>query len=249
MDVRGDFLAASWAAPQNIVAGTSLRAKGHSSKPFDTNNMGLHVGDNERNVANNRLQLAEAMGENIKWQWLEQTHSVEVANVEKAGPVVAADAIYTNVPNIMCCVMTADCLPIFIANREGSEIAIVHAGWRGLAGGVLENTLEQFRSPPDQLLVYLGPAIGPCHFEVGEDVKEAFSASMATAVIDSCFSAKTNGKYLADLYGLTKAKLRTLGISSHFGGDSCTVCESQRFFSFRRDGVTGRMANFICLTA
>ncbi len=249
MVVAGDFLAASWPAPGNVVAGISLRSNGLSHKPFDSNNMGLHVGDNAAHVAGNRLQLANSMGKDLHWQWLEQTHSVEVVAVEEAGPVLEADAIYTSVPNIMCCVMTADCLPVFVTNQAGTEVAIAHCGWRGLAAGVLENTLAEFKSPPNQLLVYLGPAIGPCHFEVGEDVKTAFSESMPKAQIDTLFAPKANEKYLADLYSLAKVKLQELGVNLHFGGEACTVCDSKHFFSFRRDGITGRMANFICLTS
>ncbi|MFT4862464.1 MAG: YfiH family protein [Pseudohongiellaceae bacterium] len=249
MGGAGDFLAAPWLAPGNVLAGTTLRTKGLSRKPFATNNMGLHVGDNATYVANNRLQLASSIGKDQNWQWLEQTHSVDVVRVEEAGPALEADAIYTSVPNIMCCVMSADCLPVFITNQEGSEVAIAHCGWRGLAGGVLDNTLAEFKSQPDQLLVYLGPAIGPCHFEVGEDVKAAFSVSMPKATVDTLFAPKGHDKYLADIYGLAKAKLHELGVSNHFGGEACTVCDSERFFSFRRDGVTGRMANFICLTS
>jgi YfiH family protein len=226
-----------------------LRTGGIGNRPFDSNNMGFHVGDDEAHVAHNRSQLASAQGQGLSWQWLNQTHSVEVARVAKAGPALDADAIYTNVPNIVCSVMTADCLPVFITNQAGSEIAIAHAGWRGLAAGVIENTVAQFSAPPEMLIVYFGPAIGPCHFEVGADVRDAFAASMPSSFVQLLFAATTQDKYLADLYGLAKARLQSMGVSDFFGGDACTVCDKARLFSYRRDGVTGRMANFICLKA
>jgi hypothetical protein len=244
-----EFLAASWQAPLNILAGTSLRTGGISNRPFDSNNMGLHVGDNPAHVAHNRSQLAGTLGKDLAWQWLTQTHSVDVVRLEKAGPALEADGIYTSVPNIVCCVMTADCLPVFITNQAGTEVAIAHAGWRGLAGGVIENTVAQFSAPPEQLMVYLGPTIGPCHFEVGGDVREEFAACIPAPLIHSLFTSIAQEKYLADLYGLAKAKLQSIGVSRYFGGDACTVCDKKRMFSFRRDGATGRMANFICLTS
>ena len=245
MKGQKSYLLATWPAPSNVVAGISLRHGGNSNKPFDSNNMGAHVGDVQAAVQTNRLQLANAMDKSLTWQWLNQTHSVNVARVEQAGAPIDADAIYTNVPDIACCVMTADCLPIFITNKSGSEIAMVHAGWRGLADGILEQTLVQFSVSAEQLLVYLGPAIGPCHFEVGGDVKAAFAVNMAEPVLDKLFEPKGGDKYFADLHGLADAKLQAAGISNIFGGNDCTVCDQDRFFSFRRDGVTGRMVSFI----
>ncbi len=245
MTQKAGFLPATWTAPSNIVAGTSLRNGGNSHKPFDSNNMGAHVGDDPSAVESNRSQLTNSQDKSVAWQWLNQTHSVDVAKVERAGKVIDADAIYTNVPDVACCVMTADCLPIFIANTTGSEIAIVHAGWRGLAGGILEKTLAQFTASYENLLVYFGPAIGACHFEVGSDVKAAFALNMMDSELDKLFAPQGGGKYLADLYGLAYAKLQAAGINNISGGKHCTVCDQDRFFSFRRDGVTGRMVSFI----
>lgn len=249
MKADGDLIAASWQAPTNILAGTSLRTGGGSRKPYLSNNMGMHVGDDPAAVACNREKLASDLGPQFSWQWLNQTHSVDVVRVEQAGAAQDGDAIYTNVPDIVCCIMTADCLPVFITNRSGSEIALAHAGWRGLAGGVIENTVAHFNTPPEELLVYFGPAIGPCHFEVGEDVKAAFTAAMPAAAIDKLFVPWSDGKFLADLYGLAKAKLAALGVIEYAGGDYCTVCAEDRFYSFRRDGDTGRMVNFICIAS
>ncbi len=243
------ILKAAWPAPTGVLAGTSTRTLGVSKPPYDSNNMGLHVGDSPAAVMNNRQQLADCFSSKFTWQWLNQTHSVRVASVQCAGEPLNADAVYTNVPNIMCCVMTADCLPVFITNRAGTEVAMVHAGWRGLAAGIIENTIAEFHSSPQQLLAHLGPAIGPCHFEVEADVLDEFSASMADIKLAQFFKRQSDKKYLADLFGLAQAKLRSVGLTDYSGGEHCTVCESEHYFSFRRDGVTGRMVNYIGISS
>ncbi|CAN0511753.1 unnamed protein product, partial [Scytosiphon promiscuus] len=147
-------------------------------------------------------------------------------------------------------VQTADCLPVFLASKEGAEIAVVHAGWKGLASGIVENTVAAMTTPKERVVAWLGPAIGACHFEVGSEVRAAFLASDALSGLERCFAKATKAdKYMADLYGIARMKLEALGVHSVSGGDSCTHCDEDKFYSYRRDGVTGRMLNAIYIEA
>lgn len=235
---------AKWPAPSNIKAFTTTRLGGVSESPFSSNNLGNHVGDNEEAVTINRERLNTLLPNNIIW--LEQTHSTNVCELNES--VVQspsnADAVYTTVAKQVCCVMTADCLPILMTNTAGTKVAAVHAGWRGLADGIIANSIATFDDSPDEIIVWFGPAIGPKYFEVGQDVYDTFIQLDKRNL--NAFVAK-NDKYLANIYQLALNALNRLGVSNISGGEHCTYEEESLFFSYRRDGQTGRMASVIWL--
>ena len=237
----------NWPAPSVVCSAISTREGGISQVPFDGFNLANHVGDASQAVSANREYLHDELGlQHI--QWLNQVHGTAVIDAQKGATAVEADAVYTDQVGIGCAVLTADCLPVLFCSMKGDEVACAHAGWRGLASGILENTVGRFNAGPDQLLAYLGPAIGQQAFEVGEEVRDAFLQweNSASDQIADCFvSCDVPGKYLADLYGLARWQLNGLGVHVVFGGDYCTYSEQQRFYSYRRDGVTGRMASVV----
>ncbi|MDN0123046.1 purine nucleoside phosphorylase YfiH [Yersinia aleksiciae] len=237
-----------WPMPAGVKACSTTRHGGISASPYDSLNLGTHVGDITTNVAANRQRLVEQAGLPQMPVWLEQVHGTRVLHLDgKAVSDVQADAVYSRVAGQVCAVMTADCLPVLFCSLSGDEVAAAHAGWRGLCAGVLEQTLVQFNAAPSSIIAWLGPAIGPQQFEVGEDVKQAFSdidVQSATAFIPSIPSGS---KYLADIYSLARLRLQAAGIHAVYGGDRCTVSEKQQFFSYRRDGITGRMASLVWL--
>lgn len=237
------WLKADWPAPEWVRTCVTTRQDGCSQGRFKGFNLGNHVGDDPNHVLANRAELARLTGSRIAW--LDQTHSTDV--VEAApGLVEEADASWTTEPGVACAVMTADCLPVLFCDRAGTRVAAAHAGWRGLAAGILENTVAAMQVPPEELLVWLGPAIGPDAFEVGPEVKEIFG-SIAAA---DCFKPSARpGHYLADIYQLARLRLQALGIEAIHGGGWCTVSDSVRFYSYRRDGQTGRFASLIWIEA
>lgn len=241
------FIFPDWPAPAQVRAVSTTRLGGVSLSPYDSLNLGAHVGDNPAAVAANRQRLRRLLGLPTEPAWLNQVHGNTVVAVERhADPAVEADAVYTGEPGRVCVVMTADCLPVLLCDRAGTGVAAIHAGWRGLRAGVIEAALARMACPPEQLLAWLGPAIGPKRFEVGEEVRQAFlSLDRENA---ACFRPSITGRWLADIYALARRQLHTLGVSAVYGGDWCTFTDSQRFFSYRRDGCTGRMASLIWLT-
>lgn len=241
------FLTVNWPAPNHIKAITTTRNGGQSIAPYDSLNLGDHVGDDPVLVASNRRILIKNAYLPTEPLWLEQTHSINAIDANQWQPEVEADAIMSNSANIVCAVMTADCLPVLITDRAGSQVAAVHAGWRGLQAGIIENTLAKFKAPSSEIIVWLGPAIGPQAFEVGPEVKAAFLA--VDPLAESAFVSTYADRYLADIYQLARQRLTAQGITAVYGGDYCTFNEKQRFFSFRRDGVTGRMATLIWIEA
>jgi len=242
--INTTFLHASWPAPSNIIAGVSLRQQGCSSGPYSSFNLATHVGDNANIVAENRAALDHALPGVKKWQWLDQVHGVTVVEAP-TGSIAVADASFTEENNVVCAVLTADCLPILLCDDQGKQVAAIHAGWRSLCGGVIENTVKQFSCHPHNVMVWLGPAIGPHAFEVGKDVVEAFQHQVCGEQSIRAFVAKGHDKYWADIYALANIRLAALGINQVFGGGLCTVNDDERFYSYRRDGITGRMASFI----
>ncbi len=234
-----------WPAPANVKALQTTRGGGYSRPPYDSLNFGDHVGDNPMAVAKNRQSLS-LPSEPV---WLEQVHGVEVVLAEQAACRPKADATVSFHPGAVCAVMTADCLPVLLCDHAGTVVAAVHAGWRGLADGVIEAAVARMQVAPDTLMAWLGPAIGPQAFEVGEDVKQAFISHDAAA--DNAFTpvagtaSSGTRKYLADIYLLARQRLNAMGINHIFGGGLCTCTDSERFFSFRRDNKTGRMATLI----
>lgn len=240
-----DWIEPDWPAPAQVRTVITTRRCGVSASPFDAFNLADHVGDDPESVRRNREQLRKVLGFSSEPRWLEQVHGCDVAEEDSWESACQADAATATRPGTVCAVLTADCLPLLICNRSGSRVAAVHAGWRGLAAGVIEATLGRFEDAPSELLVWLGPAIGPAAFEVGPEVREAFLAVHPTDEI--CFVSNRPGHWLADIYQLARNRLQRAGIGYVGGGDYCTVSEPERFFSYRRDGITGRMASLIWL--
>lgn len=233
-----------WPAPNNVVAFNTTRKGGVSAQPYDALNLGTHVGDDGTVVAENRRRLKDIIAAPTEPFWLEQVHGTRVLRLDENNDRAdnQADASYTNIAGQVCAVMTADCLPVLFCNRQGTEVAAAHAGWRGLCDGVLEQTLACFDSSPEDILAWFGPAIGPTAFEVGGEVRAKFIEQDADA--EQAFT-EHGEKYLADIYQLARLRLRRAGVQTISGGDLCTVSDKSRFFSYRREPVTGRMAALI----
>ena len=238
-------LVPDWPVPPTVHAFSTLRDGGVSDGPFATLNLGNHVGDAPERVQENRRRLAALLP--APPMWLEQVHGIDVAAHRLAAGRVRADAAFTSAAGAVCAVMTADCLPVLFCDASGSVVAAAHAGWRGLAAGVLENTIRAMQVPPSQLLAWFGPAIGPQAFEVGDDVRDVFVAHDASAA-GAFAGAGRAGKWLADLAALARRRLALAGVDRVFGGHWCTYQDRDRFFSHRRDGRCGRHASVICLS-
>jgi polyphenol oxidase len=235
-----------WPAPARVRAAFTLRSGGVSGGAFASLNLGAHVGDKPEAVFENRLRVRRALDLPAEPTWLQQVHGKDVADLD--GPHLAtsaADAALTRSAGRVCAVQVADCLPVLFAARDGSAVAAAHAGWRGLAAGVLEATVSELGLAPAGLCAWLGPAIGPAHFEVGEEVRAAFVAQDAGAA--AAFTANQRGRWLCDLYALARRHLAALGLQAVYGGAVCTYSDATRFFSYRRDGQCGRMAALIWL--
>ncbi|HCY62545.1 MAG TPA: peptidoglycan editing factor PgeF [Oxalobacteraceae bacterium] len=238
--------------PSNVGALSTLRGGGVSRAPYDDGdgggglNLGVHVGDAPDAVAQNRAILRALLP--AEPAWLTQVHGTAVLDAVDVHGAPAADASIASTPGSVCAIMTADCLPVLFCDAPGRVVGAAHAGWRGLAAGVLENTVAAMRATgAGEILAWLGPAIGPARFEVGEEVRQAFIAVDAEA--DAAFvpNIKAPGKHFADIYHLARLVLRRQGIERISGGGFCTVTERERFYSYRRDGITGRMASLIWL--
>ncbi len=241
--------AADWPAPARVRSLLTTRSGGFSCGPWAGFNLASHVGDDPAAVAANRERLAALLPSAPCW--LEQVHGVEVVEWS-AAPVPGAvppraDAAFTRVPGVVCAVLTADCLPLLLCDDAGSVVAAVHAGWRGLCASVIERTVAAMGCAPDGLHAYLGPAIGAASFEVGDEVRAAFLAVDPAA--SAAFVPLVPGKWLADLAALARQRLAALGVLSISGGEQCTLRDAQRFYSYRRDGVCGRMASLVWLAA
>ncbi|MGM3172963.1 purine nucleoside phosphorylase YfiH [Dickeya lacustris] len=239
------LLIPDWPAPCTVRACSTRRLGGVSHAPYDSFNLGAHVGDDVDCVQENRQRLVSLAELPAMPYWLNQVHGTQVIALDGAIPEsLTGDAVYTRTKNQVCAVMTADCLPVLFCSSDGQEIAAAHAGWRGLHAGVLEQTLCHFRANPADIMAWMGPAIGPQHFEVGAEVREAFLDVDAAA---DCAFVAHNGKFLADIYQLARLRLQAAGVSRVFGGTACTVSHREHFFSYRRDRTTGRMATLIWL--
>lgn len=237
------WLTPDWPAPANVRACVTTRAGGVSAEPFDSFNLGDHVGDDPAAVAENRRRLTAELG--CQPAWLSQVHGVRVAHADPSR-VDEADGSWSATPGIACTVMTADCLPALFCDRAGTRVAAAHAGWRGLANGVLEATIDTLGVEPGELLVWLGPAIGPQAFEVGPEVREAFIAQHPQAA--EAFVASANpGRFMADIYRLARIRLAAKGVEVVYGGGLCTFTDTERFYSYRRNSRTGRLASLIWL--
>ena len=237
-----DWLTPDWPAPVWVRACVTTRSGGVSLAPFDSFNLGEHVEDDPAAVTKNRQRLLSLLG--YKPAWLRQVHGTAVVRAAP-GEVLEADASWTATPGIACTIMTADCLPLLFCDRAGTRVAAAHAGWRGLAAGVLEATLAALAVAPDEVLVWLGPAIGAQAFEVGGEVREAFIAAHPQAA--AAFGPSANpGRYMADIYRLARIRLAACGVTAVYGGGFCTYSDP-RFYSYRRAARTGRFASLIWL--
>lgn len=233
----------NWPAPPGIRALTTLRKGGYSQQPFDGLNLGDHVGDDPAAVARNRQLLHQSLKLPSEPAWLIQVHGVDVIEAGAVPERWEADAQFSRTSGQVCAVLTADCLPLLLCSRAGDRVAAVHAGWRGLADGVIEATLKRLAVPGDEVMAWLGPAIGSDCFEVGAEVRDAFLQYDSEA--EAAFVNNRPGHWLADIYRLARLRLKACGVTAVWGGDCCTVTDKERFYSYRRDGRTGRMATLI----
>lgn len=238
--MKPEFLLPDWPAPAHVRALVTTRLGGVSEGVWSGFNLASHVGDEAAHVqANRKLLCAGLPAEPL---WLDQVHGANCLRADQANMANIADAMAAYGKKQVCAVLTADCLPVLFCNRRGTVVAAAHAGWRGLAAGVLESALRQMQCRPEEVLAWLGPAIGPAQFEVGAEVREAFVTAAPEA--ESAFVARGD-KWLCDIYKLARQRLAAAGCSAVYGGGLCTVSDARRFYSYRRDGVTGRMAALI----
>ena len=249
------FIVPDWPAPSGVRALTTTRRGGVSGEPWHSLNLGDHVGDDRAAVAANRALLRRELP--AEPQWLAQVHGTRCVDAALVVPGTQADASFTRQRGVVCAVLTADCLPVLLCDEQGSVVAVAHAGWRGLASGVIEATVAAMGEPGARLMAWLGPTIGPKAFEVGGEVRETFVARDAAAA--PAFESCADGKWLCDIYALARLRLSTLGVRriagprsgvpgmQSTGADVCTVADAENFFSYRRDGTTGRMASLIWL--
>jgi YfiH family protein len=238
------WLAAEWtSAPPGVVAGTTLRRGGFSSGAYASLNLGAHVGDDAKAVARNRGLVRETCGLPAEPAWLSQVHGSRVVAAEPGSGPPEADGAVTDRAGVVCAVLTADCLPVVLAARDGGRVAVAHAGWRGLSEGILEATVAAMNVQSGNLLAWLGPAISQRAFEVGGEVRDRFIGDDAAAA--EFFEANERGRWQADLYRLARLRLERCGVGAIGGGGRCTFTEADDFFSYRRDGQCGRMATFV----
>jgi YfiH family protein len=245
------FILPDWPAPANVKALQTTRNGGVSLAPYVSLNLGVHVGDDALAVARNRQLLSTYLPSEPVW--VNQVHGTDVIDAAKSTCLQNADASFTTLANVVCVTMTADCLPVLLCDSAGTVVSAVHAGWRGLCDGAIEVAVNKMAVHPSDILAWLGPAIGPNAFEVGDDVRQQFIAqdSQAEQAFKAHAEHQLNGKWLCDMYLIAKQRLTKLGITQVYGAgmneDFCTYTDEARFFSFRRDNVTGRMASMIWL--
>lgn len=237
------LIEADWPAPPNVRAIATTRAGGVSVGPYASLNLGVHVGDDASAVGENRLRVRTALALSREPLWLNQVHGTAVVEAISHEAPPTADASFSRSPGEACAVLTADCLPVLFCDRDGTCVAAAHAGWRGLAGGVLNSALRAMGVAPDRVLTWLGPAIEQDAFEVGAEVREQFLAVSADNA--SAFKENARGRWQADLYDLARRELARLGVGQVFGGAFRCYADRDRFYSFRRDGTTGRMATIV----
>lgn len=238
-----DWIIPDWPAPARVSALVTTRAGGVSMAPYVGLNLGDHVGDDPARVARNRAILRASLP--AEPVWLRQVHGIAVLDADSGVAASEADACVARQTGSVCAVLTADCLPVLFCDRDGSVVAAAHAGWRGLLGGMLEATVAAMQLPPDRIMAWLGPAIGAQAFEVGAEVRDAFVNAQAQA--GAAFAARMGNKWLADIYALARLRLQRIGVDQVYGGGACTYSEAERFYSYRREGATGRMASLVWL--
>lgn len=243
MNLLEHCIVPDWPAPGQVRALQTTRQGGVSAAPYDSLNLGSHVGDAPLAVARNRMSLNTLLPSEPVW--LEQVHGITVANADMASCLPCADACIARQRAAVCAVLTADCLPVLLCDRRGGVVGAAHAGWKGLAAGVIEATVQAMAVEPQHLMAWLGPAISQQAFEVGAEVRAAFVARDPQAA--AAFIRGQPGKWFADLCALARLRLNAMGVTQIYGGGYCTYSDHERFFSYRRDGVTGRMGTFIWL--
>ncbi len=241
-----------WPVPDNVRAVITTRQGGMSEPPWATFNLGTRAGDDAAHVRDNRRLLRQAAQLPSEPVWLHQVHGVSVVDIKPNSPECQGDAAVCRISGGVAAVLTADCLPVLLCDRAGSVVAAVHAGWRGLAGGVLRNAVFAMQAKAGELLAFLGPAISQAHFEVGPEVRKQFlgqaiNSAHATGIESAFIDSSNAGHLMADLYALARVELKALGVGAVHGGDYCTYAQDDLFYSYRRDGVTGRMASLIWL--
>jgi polyphenol oxidase len=232
-----------WPAPKQVKALMTTRQGGVSQGPYGSLNLATHVGDEPQAVAENRSRLRSACQLPGEPFWLSQVHGCTVADSALDRPGCEADAVFSSNPGVVCAVMTADCLPLLITDRAGSRVCAVHAGWRGLAQGVIESAVHRMGAEVGEIMVWLGPAIGPDMFEVGDEVRQIFQDANSEDGV--AFRPGRGDRWLADIYQLAHLRLKRLGVGYVGGGGYCTAKQADLFYSYRREGVTGRMASMI----
>ncbi len=238
-----------WPAAENIHAISTTRnllqhSQAKNQTTFDSFNLALHVEDDAQKVKRNRRHLVKQLNIPDEPLWLNQVHGHRVVNAAQfSNTLPDADASFSDRPGHVCTVMTADCLPLLFCNLKGNKVAAAHAGWRGLADGVIENTVASLNESPHRILVWLGPAIGAQAFEVGEEVRDIFVNELPASA--EAFQQNRSGHFLADIYQLARLRLKALGIEAVYGGEYCTFTDADHFYSYRRDGKTGRQASLI----
>jgi len=242
--IHPDWIVPDWPAPARVRAFVTTRAGGVSRGPYATMNLSASNGDDAIDVARNRARACEALP--AMPIWMRQVHGTDVLDLDRwSGDRPTADAAVASLQGRVCNVLTADCLPLLLCDAEGDRVAVAHAGWRGLAAGVIEKAVAALQAAPDEVLAWMGPAIGPRAFEVGPEVREAFVSRDARA--ESAFVPHVPGKFMADLYALTRQRLEAAGVTRISGGGFCTYHETERFFSYRREKASGRMGAFVWL--
>ncbi len=242
--IESTFIRPQWPAPNNISAFSTSRQGGVSPAPYDSLNLGINAKDRANNIQENRDILGKNLNLPSEPIWLNQIHSNIAIPASEHARYQEADASYTGQNNTICVVLTADCLPILLCNRQGTYVAAIHAGWRGLQKQIIESTLHTLPYDPNDLMVWLGPAIGPKYFEVGDEVRDLF-ITMDRDLINA-FTLSKNNRWLCDIYAIARLQLKKLHITHIYGGDYCTYSDPSKFYSYRRDGAeTGRMASLI----
>jgi YfiH family protein len=237
-----NYIKPDWPAPRNVFAAATTRAGGVSIGPYSSLNLASHVGDDARAVAENRKRVRDALNLSVEPTWLNQVHGTNVVEAGASMQTPTADASVAFGPGRVCVVLTADCLPVIFCDDAGTRVAAAHAGWRGLAGGILAETIRSLRTKPDRLIAWLGPAIEQAAFEVGDEVREQFLA--LDSAHEGAFVQNDRARWQADIYELARRELVRLGVHHIFGGGVACYVDQDRFFSYRRDGTTGRMGTF-----
>jgi YfiH family protein len=236
-----DWIVPDWPAPKRVRALVTTRTRGSSRGPYASFNLGAHVGDDPAAVERNRERLRASLPADPVW--LQQVHGAEVVDAATAPPLARADAAVARTRHVVCAVLTADCVPVLLADGGGDAVAIAHAGWRGLAAGVVEAAVARMDVPAASVIAWLGPAIGPRAYEVGREVREALVRRDAAAV--AAFAPGRDDRFLADLFMLARQRLAAAGIAAVYGGGHCTYTEAERFYSYRREPTTGRLASLV----